>query len=403
MAVSVQMVGVDNSPWVQTVLLFLHDRGIPCELSALPSLETFRCNGNVIPVIQIYKGDKLIETIADSFSAMRHIDCKYPNGKAIPDNEDEALIQAKLEELFFEGAFQRFSPISEKWWKFPLYFARQPETVSSEMRALLGSAAKAFHLINFGFFLLIGALCNLWFGHPRINSRKQGEAQLDFWEQSLGKDPTSFLHGKAEPSRVDFALFGQLQMLFSGLSEPMVARIMGRPRMVAYIQHMNQHFKGFTFNLYSRRVDECMLHEHAPGVKHASLMQTLVTLTVLVFLVTLGLPLVAIFIFHSQWIRRSNKHASGRKLDPKCYWGRLLRVKAKEGQGSTPGSTKQSKADSFSGPYAIVARVCAASSVAMLLKELVELASDHPGALDYRSMLSAVVLAAVAAVASLRR
>jgi hypothetical protein len=67
--VSVVVVGVDNSPWVQTVLLFLHDRGIPCELTAVPNPETIRANGNVIPVIQVYEGGELVQTVADSARA----------------------------------------------------------------------------------------------------------------------------------------------------------------------------------------------------------------------------------------------------------------------------------------------------------------------------------------------
>jgi hypothetical protein len=298
---------------------------------------------------------------------------------------------AKLEELFFEGAFQRFSPITEKWWKFPLYFALQPEGVASEASALLGAVCKTFHLVNFGFFLLIGAACNLCYGHPRINSTKQVEAQLNFWSEKLGKDPSSCLNGSVSPSRVDFALFGQLQMIYSGLSEPLVVRIMCRPRLVAYMQHMNEHFRQHKFNIYTRRVENCtVLHDHPPGVKRSPPLHTLLTLSTLALLLTIGFPLLAVFLIHSLWIRSSNNHASGRKLDPECYWGRLLKVKRGKQQSRQAGSGQHSAI------YTIVTRICAVISTGLLLKELVEFTSGHPGAFDYCSMLGTVLLAGVA-------
>jgi glutathione S-transferase len=94
--VSVVVVGVDNSPWVQTVLLFLHDRGIPCELTAVPNLETIRANGNVIPVIQVYEGGELVQTVADSFLAMKYIDAKYSDAKqGSDDDEEEVYLQGE--------------------------------------------------------------------------------------------------------------------------------------------------------------------------------------------------------------------------------------------------------------------------------------------------------------------
>ena len=74
----------------------------------------------------------------------------------------------KLEELFFEGAFERFYPLPRKLFQFPYVFAQQPMVLSSgqampTLRGRLSCAVlKAFLMLKFGCFLCAGAAsCHL--------------------------------------------------------------------------------------------------------------------------------------------------------------------------------------------------------------------------------------------------
>ena len=58
----VDVYGADHSPWVQAVLLGLHDGGIPHSLTSLPPLETFRKSGVMMPAARIDGGRWQLES-----------------------------------------------------------------------------------------------------------------------------------------------------------------------------------------------------------------------------------------------------------------------------------------------------------------------------------------------------
>ena len=78
--------------------------------------------------------------------------------------------------------------------------------------------------------------------------------------------------GGANPAYLDVALYGQLQMIFSGLSETFVEAVMARPRLLRFITDMNGHERlskyahNFCSRLmnnphYSRSTKICIMEE----------------------------------------------------------------------------------------------------------------------------------------------
>ena len=126
--------------------------------------------------------------------------------------------------------------------------------------------------------------------------------------------------------RLDIAFFGQLQMTFSGLSEGLVERVAARPALLAYIERMNAMFDDYPFNCYTRRVinGEVLPRDKCFGLSHAPLGQQFVTLTSLCTLLTVALPVLFAFLTVSSYMRSSNAEATGKRLNPKTYWGQLL-------------------------------------------------------------------------------
>jgi hypothetical protein len=58
----VKLYGVNHSPWVQAVLLGLHDRGIEHSLTSIPPIDTFLHSGVMMPAASIDGGPWKLES-----------------------------------------------------------------------------------------------------------------------------------------------------------------------------------------------------------------------------------------------------------------------------------------------------------------------------------------------------
>ncbi len=354
MSYSAWVHGVDNSPWTQATLLALHRAGVPFALSAVPTPTTFRANGYVIPACVLLRVDDdddasaapaVVDALGNSADIIRRIDTLVGGGRlpapapppssSAVDPDEEA---SRLEELFFEGATERFYPLWSKAVGFPWHFAQQREVGVSQARALLGAACKAVHCARFGGFLAGFALINAVTGKPSIAHPERTADALSWWEARLTAD-APYLDGRWTMTTSDIKLFGQLQMAMSGLSEALVGHLAQRPRLLRWVAAMNAEFAEYPANRYTARVVRQVEDEGADAgwwvgpmhvatasgaVTRAPPLQVCVFYLALAFFLTLGLPLLGIVVLHSACKRMSNPHASGSRLDKTRYWGKVL-------------------------------------------------------------------------------
>ena len=329
--------GVSHSPWTQCALLACEAKGVKYELRAdifaLPGWrDIVTQNGLILPTMVLSNecGGDVQYVVPGSFAIMQQLDNLFPDRFPLGLNgarsgRAEAQMRwhhGKLEELFFEGAFERFYPPLRKLWSFPLRFALQPSifhqnrTCSSYMfHRLCNAACKGFLLVKFGSFLCAGAVASQLFGVPKICDEASTEAQLRYWEgimtrggglldedkfskgvPVLSPESATFRRRKGRqcsesgegsnkkgpllpppgsaaqprvsatfPRYLDLALFAQLQMVFTGLSPCLAKRVMERPRFVAFLQRMDRAFPTYAATNY------CRAH---PGLQQATAVAT---------------------------------------------------------------------------------------------------------------------------------
>jgi len=182
----VRLFGVDHSPWVQAVLLGLHDRGVPHEFSVTPSPSLFLASGVFMPAVRIDGGAWTYES-ASILQALGYAEAK-------PEDASAML------RLFLAGAFERTSSAVRFWSAF--------STVRDGSPSALGRLLHQFTrpIVVLTFFLMISA-ARLRGTGPSDERRL---AALEYWNAQL-TDGRAFLGG-SEPDTVDLQLFGQVQM-----------------------------------------------------------------------------------------------------------------------------------------------------------------------------------------------
>ena len=238
--------GGDHSPWVQAVLLGLHEKNIPHTVVTVPPLSVFLNSGILMPAARIGDGSWML----DSAKILGEL------GFAKVDGPDRRALQV----LFGVGALQRTLEPWDFWYRW------------SYLRD--GQASLALRLWNhlrrpfsvFYFFTLITL------GRLRRRQRTEEELIEDFvyWEQRLDSG-SPFLGGEA-PDTVDLQLFGQLQMFSSipGRSLHVIQEAAELERLRGWVERMQARFGGFG-HLYSGPYFE----PQAPAPQRASHLERL--------------------------------------------------------------------------------------------------------------------------------
>jgi len=192
----------DHSPWVQAVLLGLHERGIAHTLVTVPPLRVFLDAGVLMPAARLDDGPWMHDS-AEILAALG-----YP---AVPDETARDLMK-----LFLSSALRRTDSTRTFWTRFSFARDDHPNT----LRRHWNHFWRAFSILYF--FTLIK------FGGSRIGS---GDPEAGFRAmQSLQERIAAsgdFLGGDA-PDTADLQLFGLVQM-FSSIPVPELDRLKTDP------------------------------------------------------------------------------------------------------------------------------------------------------------------------------
>ena len=217
----VEVYGADHSPWVQAVLLGLHDAGIPHSLTTLPPLETFRKSGVMMPAARIDEGDWQLES-ADilrqiGFSAVSEVEMKQVRSA-------------------WRGVLHRADSAALFWGGFSVIGDRD----ASPARRLIKNFLRSFVTLYFYVLIRTAVLT----GRPR-DPENFGDQFLPF-EAMLEESGKPYLAGDG-PDTLDFLLFGIIQCHCS-IYVPPVAALQSDPRLQRlrrWIARMHQRFSNY--------------------------------------------------------------------------------------------------------------------------------------------------------------
>ncbi len=222
----VDVYGGDHSPWVQAVLLGLHDARIPHSLRSLPPLDAFLKSGVTMPAARVDDGPWQLE----SADILRNV-----GFQPVADEQLQLVRDA------WQGVLHRADSTALFWGGFSLAGDRS----SSFGHRLRNNFLRSF--VTLYFFLLIRTMVLL--ARPR-DPDSFGNQFLPF-EEMLAASGAPFLCGQ-EPNTLDFLLFGIVQCHCSIYVPPVTAlqtdTRLGKLR--AWIGRMQERFNDYN-HLYS--------------------------------------------------------------------------------------------------------------------------------------------------------
>ena len=223
--------GNDHSPWVQAVLLGLHERGVPATLLMLPPRKVFLRSGVLMPAARLGDGEWQL----DSARILAGLGFEPP----------DAETAAELQRVFGLSALRRTDEPFGFWRRFS--WVRDES--ASWLRRCWNQLRRPFSM--FYFFALITL----------------GRSQLGGWQPERFLDALSTFERRLEgggpffggdaPGTVDLQLFGLIQMCASMPGAPLevVRSAPGLDALRAWISTMQARFEGYT-HFYTATVFE---------------------------------------------------------------------------------------------------------------------------------------------------
>ena len=185
----VTVYGNDHSPWVQAVLLGLHDRGIPCTQVTVPPLSVFLASGILMPAAKIDQGPWL----HDSAQILAEVGCAK-----VTDRDARDLML-----LFRSSASRR----TDSTWRFWSNFSRARDGHPNGPRRHWNHFWRAFSILYF--YLLIKVAGSSF----RPKAEDAGLVAMQALQERL--DERGGFLGGTSPDTADYQLFGLVQMCSS--------------------------------------------------------------------------------------------------------------------------------------------------------------------------------------------
>ena len=222
----VNVYGGYHSPWVQAVLLGLHDRRIDHAVTALPPLETFVSDGITMPSASIDGAAWQLESV----DILKEIGCRD-------------VSQAELQHInsAWRGVLRRADNIGSFWGGF----SQSGDQNENPFIRLIKNFLRSF--ITLYFYLLIRTV-NL-VTNPQ-EPENYGD-QFVYFNDRLVENDKSFLSGD-KPNSLDYLLFGIIQCHCSIYVAPVTALQTDERLDVlrGWIARMHERFNQYPY-LYS--------------------------------------------------------------------------------------------------------------------------------------------------------
>ena len=252
----VTLYGVAHSPWVQGILLALNHHKIDTQLTSYPlSIRWFWRRGLVFPALKLNDGSIHV----DSF---RMYELLEENGFALGvqgvSTEQRTVAQVELEKLFSNYSLGRC--IDGKRWRFIKGWSLMQESPST----LHGIVCRAF--LSYYFWILIRLVIFFTKRYDRsFFVLAEFDAHMDKWNQQL--ENRKWLTGD-DIGFLDFALFGQIQCMTTGLTDELLPIIKQKAHIVRWVEKMIAITKPVANGnpIYAQRIFEPQLVVESPPV-----------------------------------------------------------------------------------------------------------------------------------------
>ena len=237
--------GVEHSPWVQGVLLAMKHHHIDVQLTSYPlSLKWLWNQGPVFPALQLSNGTRYV----DSFTMYHLLHSEgYLLGMTNTSEQDLRKEQLEMEKLFSQYALGRCS--SGKKWAFIHAWSAMRE----EPYSMRGVFFRAFLSLYFWILIHLGRL---------FVSQKTGrdpydvaaiEKRIEQWERRLDKQ--NWLTGNGqEIGYLDFAFFGHVQCMSSGLTDELLPLIRKQRNLTDWLHRIQHRYSDYS-PMYVTRID----------------------------------------------------------------------------------------------------------------------------------------------------
>lgn len=222
----IKLYGNNHSPWVQAVMLGLHQKGIKYTRTATPPWPVFRAWGCMMPAASIDGAPWELES--------RHILEKL----GFPEVSDEDVLAVRQT---WQGVLHRTDFWTRFWGEFSLASDPHP----SWPQRFVNNFLRSFTILYF-FVLIRGTV----FLRRPAEPDNYGDQFLG-WEARFGELSDSFLGGDA-PDTLDLLLFGIIQC-HSSIPVPPLWALQSDPRLSgtrAWIGRMQTFFADYP-SLYS--------------------------------------------------------------------------------------------------------------------------------------------------------
>tara|TARA_E500000331_G_scaffold314727_1_gene324242 strand:+ start:338 stop:1177 length:840 start_codon:yes stop_codon:yes gene_type:complete len=244
---SVKVYGFTHSPWVQAVLLALHDQGIEYDLFLRPPLKVFRKWGVYMPAISINEGPWEIEST-------------------------EILIKLGYEPISIQeitaanSAWQGVLHRTDNPFNFFLSFSRGGQVSKSFMSNTTNNFLLSF--VAFYMFTLINI------GKLTLKQKEPNNFgdQFMYWENLINSSDGPFIEGN-KPGSKDMIMFGMVQC-HASIPVPALDALLNDKRLKnvrIWISKMQDNFSEYPF-LYSAK----FFQSSAPEADSANFFQIVV-------------------------------------------------------------------------------------------------------------------------------
>ena len=266
----IKVYGFTHSPWVQAVLLALHDQRIEYDLLLRPPYKVFKKWGVYMPAISIDDGPWEIE------STEILVKLGY---KPILVEEINAANSA------WQGVLHR----TENPFNFFLAFSRGGQVSKSFINNVVNNFLLSF--VAFYMFILI----NLGKARLKQKEPKNFGDQFLYWENLIDSSDGPFIDGN-KPGSKDMVMFGMVQC-HSSIPVPALDALMNDQRLNnlrQWIDNMQDYFREYPY-LYSAKFFKSDIPE-ANSANLFQIMSFFCGLIVMVLALPITIPLVLILM-----------------------------------------------------------------------------------------------------------
>ena len=267
---SVKVYGFTHSPWVQAVLLALHDKDLEYDLYVRPPYEVFKEWGVYMPAVSLNEGPWEIE----STQILTKLGYK-------PIHADEL----KAANNAWQGVMHR----TDNPLKFFLHFAQGGQISRSFANNTINNFLLSF--VAFYMFMLI----NIGKWTLKQKEPENFGDQFMYWENVLDSSEGPFMDGM-KPGSKDLVMFGIIQC-HASIPVPALQSLLNDQRLTnlrKWVNTMQNYFKEYPY-LYTAK----FFKSDVPEANSANLFQIIsffFGLTVMVLAFPITIPLVLILM-----------------------------------------------------------------------------------------------------------